>query len=75
MAIQQELIERLLLADRQGANALLPVESECRAVLADRRRDAHFILFTSGADVPLNTPPENINAMRNVAESFGRVDA
>jgi len=51
------------------------VESECRAVLENRRHDIHFVLFTSGADVPLDTPPENIHAMREAAESFGGIDA
>ncbi|MHC9542079.1 MAG: uroporphyrinogen decarboxylase family protein [Vulcanimicrobiota bacterium] len=50
------------------------VENECLAVLQDRRQDAHFILATSGADIPLSTPPENIHAMRKAAESFGRID-
>jgi uroporphyrinogen decarboxylase len=50
------------------------VDSECRTILEDRRQDAHFILFTSGADIPLNTPQENIHAMRKAAESFGRID-
>lgn len=51
------------------------VERECEVILEDRRRDPRFVLFTSGADVPLNTPPENIHAMRRAAESFGTGEA
>jgi len=57
-----------------GRIASAQVESECRAILEGRRQDAHFVLFTSGADIPLDTSPENIHAIRNTAESFGRVD-
>ena len=46
------------------------VEGECRAILEERRQDARFILFTSGADIPLNTPPENIHAIRQAAQAY-----
>lgn len=49
------------------------VGKKCIAILEDRRHDAHFILSTSGADIPLNTPPENIHAIRKAAESFGSI--
>lgn len=57
-----------------GNLTVAQVEDECRTILYDRRNDAHFILFTSGADIPLNTPPENIHAIRQAAESFGSVN-
>ncbi len=47
------------------------VESEGRAWLENRREDARFLLYTSGADVPWHTPPENIHALRQAAEAFG----
>lgn len=50
------------------------VERECLAVLDNRRHDSRFILFTSGADIPLNTPQENIHALRRAVESCGRAD-
>ena len=49
------------------------VEEKCRAILEGRRRDPHFILFTAGADIPLNTPPENIHAIRRAAEAQGAI--
>ena len=49
------------------------VESECQAILENRRHDDHFVLSTSGADIPMDTGPENIHAIRKAAESFGRV--
>ena len=57
-----------------GRMTCAQVASECRAMLEDRRQDAHFVLFTSGADIPMNTPPENIHAILNAAESFGKVN-
>ncbi len=54
------------LQDRTAAE----VESGCRALLENRRQDARFILYTCGADIPLETPPENIHALRRAAESF-----
>ena len=50
------------------------VANRCRAILEERRHDARFVLGTSGPDVAWNTPPENILAMRNAAESYGRID-
>jgi uroporphyrinogen decarboxylase len=49
------------------------VEDECRAILEGRRQDARFILITAGADVPLQTPPENIHAIRRAAELHGEI--
>ncbi|HPS00058.1 MAG TPA: uroporphyrinogen decarboxylase family protein [Candidatus Sumerlaeota bacterium] len=46
------------------------IEADCRALLENRRQDARFILCTAGPDVPWETPPENIQALRRTAESF-----
>ncbi len=46
------------------------IRSQCRALLEDRRDDAHFILGTSGADVALATPPECIRALKHAAQAF-----
>jgi len=48
---------------------LAEVENRCRALLENRRQDKRFILYTCGADIPWETPPENIHALRRVAES------
>ncbi len=48
------------------------VEEQCREILEDRRADRRYILTTSGPDVALDTPQENIHAMRRAAESFGK---
>jgi len=37
---------------------------QARALLQERRDDARFVLATIGPDVPLNTPAENILALR-----------
>jgi len=49
------------------------VEQVCREILEERGRekDRHFILVTTGADVPLDTPPENIHAMRKALIAIG----
>jgi uroporphyrinogen decarboxylase len=57
-----------------GRMTAVEVAERCRAILEERRRDARFVLGTSGPDVVWNTPPENIHAMRKAAESFGRID-
>jgi uroporphyrinogen decarboxylase len=56
-----------------GRMTAAEVENECRHILEDRRHDARFILGSSGPDIPLDTPPENIHAIRKAAESFGRL--
>jgi len=57
-----------------GPMTAVEVEDRCRAILEERRRDARFVLGTSGPDVAWDTPPENIHAMRKAAESFGRIE-
>ena len=41
------------------------VEAHARAILAERRSDPRFVLGTSGPDVPLETAPESIHALRS----------
>lgn len=38
-------------------------------ILADRSTDPHFIFATSGADIPLSTPPERIKAVADLIQS------
>lgn len=49
------------------------VENVCRSILEerDKEKDRHFILVTLGADVPYNTPPENLHAMRQALTGVG----
>jgi uroporphyrinogen decarboxylase len=44
------------------------IEALCQNILADRQSDSHFILCTSGPDIPYHTPPENIMALRTAVE-------
>lgn len=46
------------------------IKAECRKVLENRLSDPHFILGSSGPDIPFDTPLENIRAMRQAAEDF-----
>jgi len=50
------------------------IEAQCIAFLKDRRQDPRFILSTSGSDVALDTPRENIHAMRKAVETFKERD-
>lgn len=45
----------------------------CESILLgrDKEKDPHFILVTLGADVPYNTPPENLHAMREAVAKVG----
>lgn len=49
------------------------VENICRSILEerDREKDTHFILVTLGADVPYNTPINNLHAMRKALAGVG----
>lgn len=44
------------------------IETLCLNILANRCTDPHFILCTSGPDIPYHTPPENILALRAAVE-------
>jgi len=50
------------------------LERECQGILANRKNDPRFILFTAGADIPLNAPPENVWTLMNTARAFGGAD-
>jgi uroporphyrinogen decarboxylase len=49
------------------------VEQACLEILQERQAagDDRFILVTLGADVPLETPPENLHAMRRALATVG----
>ncbi|MEQ8222703.1 MAG: uroporphyrinogen decarboxylase family protein, partial [Candidatus Eremiobacterota bacterium] len=59
--------ERLLLGNIDGATLNKreagEIRDKCLKILEDRRNDRHFILATSGPDVPYDTPAENIQAI------------
>ncbi len=43
---------------------------KCKDILNDRINDSKFILATTGADVAIKTPEDNIHAMREAVELF-----
>jgi len=47
------------------------VENICRGMLENQRDEMRFMLGNTGPDVPWDTPPENIHAMRKATEAFG----
>jgi len=47
------------------------VERRCRVLLEGLRHDPRVVLYTTGADVPLATTPEQIGALRRAAEAVG----
>ncbi|MBF0344687.1 MAG: uroporphyrinogen decarboxylase family protein [Nitrospirae bacterium] len=47
------------------------IYNRCRAILEDRKDDRFFMLGTSGPDIPLSTPPENILAMLQAVTEAG----
>ena len=49
------------------------IEAHCTTFLNNRRGDPNFILSTSGGDVAIDTPWENIAAMRQAVEKFREV--
>jgi len=57
--------------DAGGLPAASPreVEDECRKLLEIFREEPRFILATTGADVPLETEPDRIHAMRKTVEA------
>lgn len=54
-----------------GTLSAAAVAAQARTALENRRQDARFILSTTGPDVPFETPPENLLAVRRVVEEFG----
>jgi uroporphyrinogen decarboxylase len=51
-----------------ASSSAVGIETLCRNILADRHVDPHFILCTSGPDIPYHTPSENILALRAAVE-------
>jgi len=47
------------------------IMARCQRVYENRKNDRHFILATSGADIPLQTPEENIHALVKSASVYG----
>lgn len=64
---------KVLLAGPTGpalpATAPGELEGRCRRLLEGLRADPRLVLFTAGADVPLDTPPDRIHALRRAAEA------
>lgn len=48
------------------------IHAACSRLFKKRSEDTHFMLGTSGADIPLQTPLENIQALKNAAADWGR---
>lgn len=46
------------------------VLAQVDAILEDRRDDPHFIFLTAGADIPINTPPELLQAISRRITNF-----
>lgn len=46
------------------------IRAQCANILKDRAADPHFIFSSSGADIPLDTPPENIAAVVEAVKNF-----
>ena len=66
--------DSVLLGNLEGpALATKPPEfilAECQRILADRAGDPHFILATSQADIPYNTPLDHIAAIREALSGY-----
>lgn len=59
------------LAPRMPGATAAQIGQQCRVLLENRGQDARFILCSTGPDIPYDTPPENIHALRQAAESLG----
>jgi uroporphyrinogen decarboxylase len=46
------------------------ISRRCQRILTNRANDKHFILTSSAADIPLNTPPENIHTILQSVSVF-----
>lgn len=47
------------------------IMTRCQRIYENRKNDNYFILATSGADIPLQTPEENIHALVKTAAAYG----
>ncbi len=67
-------VDRLLLGNLNGLTlSACSTEEICKkvtSILDDRSDDPHFIFATSGADIPLSTPPERIKAVADLIQSY-----
>jgi len=45
---------------------------KCMMLLEIAAPGGHFVLANSGADIPLNTPPQTIHAMIQAAECYAQ---
>ncbi|OQA78207.1 MAG: methylcobalamin:coenzyme M methyltransferase [bacterium ADurb.Bin243] len=50
------------------------IAAQCANILKDRAGDPHFIFSSSGADIPMDTPPENITAVVEAVKKFYGVE-
>jgi len=66
--------EKVLLGNIDGStlNRKSPesIKKICRSILTERGRDRHFIFASSGADIPIDTPVENIKAVFDTVKEF-----
>jgi uroporphyrinogen-III decarboxylase len=60
--------------DGPSLHALSPswIKAHCLALLEKRRVDDRFVPFATGTDVMIHTPLENLLAIREAVEEFGR---
>lgn len=60
--------------DGPGCNRLSArrMREKCTAILQERRDDPYFVLGSTGPDIPLDTPPEVIQAVGRAVEDFKR---
>jgi len=72
----REIVGRdlVLMGNLEGPNCnrwtVEETRKKCRTILQDRKDDPFFILGTSGPDIPMETPPEIIHAIRRSVEDF-----
>ncbi len=66
--------EKVLLGNIDGPtlNKKTPdkIREQCMKILDNRRGDPHFILTSSGPDIALDTPPENISTIVRTVKDF-----
>jgi uroporphyrinogen decarboxylase len=50
------------------------IDAEARAICAKAMGSPRGFILASGCEVPINTPPENIDALINAARKYGRLE-
>jgi len=67
-------VEKVILGNIDGPtlNRKAPegIRAQCVNILNNRRNDPHFIFSSSGPDIALDTPPENISAITEAVKVF-----